>query len=381
MTKAKNKAELHILYVLENYYPNVGGVESLFKKLIESMAAQGHRVTLITTRLSKEHPAKEIDGKLRIFRYRFYNRYLFTLLAFFPILKHVGACELVHTTSYNAALPAFLGAVLRRKKIVVSFHEVWASLWFRLPYMSAVGKYLHFLFEKILLRLPFDRFVGVSQSTSNALIAAGVRPQRVRTIYNGIDYEDFSDGSSGEQATNPQAPFTYTYFGRLGVSKGLDILLEAATEFKKRYPYSRLKMIIPKTPRSFFNLIFLKIKKEGMEDYVQMLHDLPFETLKKELRRSDCVVIPSLNEGFCFAAVESIALGVPLISSDRGALREVVSGKFIKMESPDSLSLVNALIEARAGNWELSPIKKFELKETVSAYLALYQEVMSGSAV
>lgn len=100
MTKAKNKAELHILYVLENYYPNVGGVESLFKKLIESMAAQGHRVTLITTRLSKEHPAKEIDGKLRIFRYRFYNRYLFTLLAFFPILKHVGACELVHTTSY-----------------------------------------------------------------------------------------------------------------------------------------------------------------------------------------------------------------------------------------------------------------------------------------
>lgn len=374
MKRSRNKAELHILYVLENYYPNIGGVENLFKKLVEKVAEEGHRVTLITTRLSKADPAREIQGNVQIFRYRFFNRYFFTLLALFPVLRHAGSCDLIHTTSYNAAFPAFFGALLRRKKIIITFHEVWASQWFKLPFMSDVGKWLHYLFEQMLLRLSFDCFVGVSRSTAEDLVTAGIDPGNVRTIYNGIDYQDFIEKRT-DGSVPVVKPFTYTYFGRLGVSKGLDILLESAKIYRKQNPNSRLKMIIPKTPPSFFALILSHIEKAGLREYVELRHHLSFGQLKQELLDSDCVVVPSLSEGFCFAAVESIALGVPVISSDQGALREVVSGKFIKMKSPDAVSLVEALDEARADNWEQTPVKKFELANTVAAYLALYQEI------
>ena len=88
---------------------------------------------------------------------------------------------------------------------------------------------------------------------------------------------------------------------------------------------------------------------------------------------SHCVVIPSYSEGFCFAAAETIALGTPVISSGKGALKEVVSGKFIEMESFDKQDLFSALEKAYHGAWTSKPIKHFELKTTVKNYLALYE--------
>ena len=164
------------------------------------------------------------------------------------------------------------------------------------------------------------------------------------------------------------------------MSKGLDILLEAARQFKALYPDTRLKMIIPQTPPDFFNLIIESIEKAGLKEYVELRHHLSFGQLKQELTDSACVVIPSLSEGFCFAAVESIALGVPVISSDQSALKEVVSGRFIKMKSPDAGSLVTALKLARVGEWEQSPVRKFELSATVAAYIALYKEICEGDS-
>jgi glycosyltransferase involved in cell wall biosynthesis len=294
-------------------------------------------------------------------------------VALFPVLRYAGECDLIHTTSYNAALPAYLAARLRGKKILVTFHEVWARLWFRLPFMGRAGKLLHYLFEQMLLRLSFDCFIGVSESTSGNLLKAGIPPHRVRTIYNGIDYQDFTEIKHPSAATS--RPFIYTYFGRLGVSKGLDLLLDAAVQFRLQHPDSLLKMIVPQTPPGFFNLLLNMIEKAGLKDYIVLRHHLSFSALKQELTSSDCVVIPSLSEGFCFAAVESVALGVPVISSDQAALREVVSGLFIKMKKPDAASLVEALELAKAGKWEQTPVRTFELEDTVAAYIKLYKEI------
>ena len=103
---------------------------------------------------------------------------------------------------------------------------------------------------------------------------------------------------------------------------------------------------------------------------------VPHKNLKKEIRASHCVVIPSYSEGFCFAAVETIALGTPLISSDQTALKEVVCGQFIKMDHFSVDGLVSAMEKAKQGQWEKTPVKKFELKETIKQYTQLYEQVL-----
>jgi glycosyltransferase involved in cell wall biosynthesis len=368
--------QFRILFVLENYHPNIGGVETLFKTLAERLAGEGHSITIVTTRLSAADPAEERLGNIRIFRFRFLNRYFFTLLALFPALKHARDCDLVHTTSYNAALPAWAAARLRRRKVVVTFHEVWGKMWFRLPYMSRVGEGLHYLFEQMLLRLPFDRFVAVSGSTAQGLRQGGVAEAAIRTIYNGIEYSHFA--KEQPPSAIPHSPFTFTYFGRLGVSKGLDVLLEGARSFRQKHPDSRFKLIIPTTPAGFFRKIRSELAAKGLQDDAVLLHHLPFEVLKRELLTSHCVVIPSLNEGFCFAAAECAALGVPVVSSCRGALREVVSGRFIKMKDLTPPALAEALELAAAGRWQERPLRRFELNDTVENYLRLYRELMAA---
>ncbi len=361
-----------ILFVLENYYPNIGGVETLFKSLVEQLSANGHQVIVVTTLLYKDDPRIEKIDNITIVRYPFRNRYFFTFLAIFPILKHIRKADLVHTTSYNAGLPAFFVAKLFRKKIIITFHELWGDLWFRLPFMSGFGKRLHHLFEQFLVRLPFDKFVGVSESTVANLRKAGVAEKRLLVNHNGINYDEFEFRKEAPK----NKKFTYTFFGRLGVSKGLDLLLQAASRIQEEQADTLLKLIIPKDPKPFFEDILNLIKKNNLENYIQLMHHLSFDDLKAELQASDCVVIPSYSEGFCFAAVETIALGVPLVSSDQQALREVVSGKFIKMKNLSVEALVNAILLAKRGEWSETEIKRFELKDTVERYISLYKELV-----
>lgn len=363
---------MKILFVLENYYPNVGGVETLFKNLVESLADRGHQIKIITTRLDPSHPFKEELPNLTIYRYGFRNRYAFTFLALFPILKHISDVDLVHTTSYNAAFPAFLASKLRSKKIIVTFHEVWGKLWFKLPFMNAFTRIGHSLFEGMLLKFPFHKLVAVSESTAERLRENGIKEEKIEVILNGIDYDLWSPV---KHSSTEDKPFTYTYYGRLGISKGLDILIKAADIIRMNHPDSRFKMIIPTVPENLFKEISQLIERYKLSDYIEMLHELDIAQLKEEISSSDCVVIPSYSEGFCFAAAETSALGIPIVSSHRTALKETVSGKYIAMESMDVPSLVNAIEKAKKNDWSVTEPKRFPLKETTEKYLELYQQI------
>ncbi len=366
---------MKILFVLENYYPNIGGVEKLFKALLEELAANGHQITLVTTRLTKDSPRKEYLGNLTIHRYSFINRYFFTFFSFFHILFHIHKCDLVHTTSYNAGLPAFFAAKLARKQIVITFHEVWGDLWFRLPFMSSFARKLHYAFEQFLVKLPFDRFIAVSQSTANALENAGVQKDRIVLNYNGMDYSMYEDYEDFPQKTNG-SPFIYTYCGRLGISKGMDLILEAASLFRQTHPDSQLQMIIPTTPAPLFQTILKEIEKWDLKDYVRLRHHLSKPDLIEAFKSSNCMLIPSYSEGFCFLAAECSALDVPFISADRTALKEVQSSTFIRMREHSATGLVEALEKAKAGDWEKTPLKRYELDDTVQRYIEMYQRML-----
>jgi len=134
---------MNIIFFLEYYYPNIGGVETLFKNLIDNLAQENHKITIITARPYPNSPLREQDGNISIIRIR--SRYIFTFLGFFYLIRHISKGDFIHTTSYNAAIPAFFAGKLFRKKVIVTFHEVWDQLWFKLPDMGKIGQWGHYL--------------------------------------------------------------------------------------------------------------------------------------------------------------------------------------------------------------------------------------------
>lgn len=371
------KPRLQVLFVLEYYYPHVGGVETLFQSLVEGLQERGIQCTILTQRFLPDLPARErtASGAL-VRRIRVPNRYVFTFIAFFHALGLARKADILHTTSYNAALPAFLAGVVFRRPVLITFHEVWGKLWFRLPFQNRLGARGHYLFEQLLLKLPFRYFIGVSRATARRLAEEGVHKKRIRTIYNGLDYTDYPDPRERQPPVVPP-DFTYTYFGRIGMSKGLDQLLPAAKKLAIAYPESTLQLIVPDKPAAMRQWLQETVERLGLTARVSIRSSLSKVELEEAIRASDWVVIPSYSEGFCFAAAEVAAMGVPIVHSGQGALPEVVSGYYVKAAGPDHQSLFAGLEKAAIGSWTHRPFRPFPLADSVAAYRALYQTLFS----
>ena len=373
---------MRILFILEHFHPYLGGNETLFRNLTTALAAKGHEVTVLTTKFRPDLPADEHFERVRIRRVSSWNRYIFTFMSFPVAWRLARHADVVHTASYNAAPAAWLAARLTGKPVVITFHEVWGVLWFRLPFISPVSRRLNHWFEKLILKLPFTRFIAVSGSTRRRLVQAGVPAAKVDVVYNGLDYSRLhrikGTGADPAGSVTQTRGFRYCYFGRLGASKGLEILLAAAAEFSHEAPGSRLVLIIPTYPRGLYRVIMNGIRRLGLSTHLEIHHLLPFEDLLRVLASVDCVVIPSYSEGFCYSAAEACALGIPVVSSDRMALRETVGGKCIRMRSLDKAGLLEALRQALRNEWEVLPDKRFPLDDTVAGYEAVYESLVGS---
>jgi len=71
--------------------------------------------------------------------------------------------------------------------------------------------------------------------------------------------------------------------------------------------------------------------------------DASHEDINRLYAESAVAVVPSLYEGFGLPAVEAMAAGVPLVSSDGGALAEVVADGGLLVPAGDSEALAQAL--------------------------------------
>lgn len=362
---------MKILFVLEHYVPYIGGAEELFSGLAMALVQRGHHVTVVTTRHKGDLPVQETINGVHVHRVISGNRFFFTLMSLPKVIKLASWADVIHTTSYNAALPARMASLLREKNCIITFHEVWGKLWFSLPFLSLPERIGYYVFEQLIIHLNFHRYVAVSGYTRDRLIASGVSEKRVSMIYNGINYSRMS-----EYSWNPPATFTLTYFGRLGISKGLEILLPAFAETLRNHPDIQLKLIIPTYPRNLFKRIMGLIDELKIRASINLKHDLSTDELLKEVASSSCVVIPSYSEGFCFSAVESMALNTPVIHSGLGALPEVVGGRSIRLDELSVQSLASAMNAAITGQWQVVEEKKFPIGDTVSNYLKLYSEIL-----
>jgi len=362
----------HVLFILEYYHPHLGGVETLFKSLVDQLAAQDYKITIVTNRYDKRLAKEEQDGDVTIKRFRFYNRYLFTFLAWIPAFKFARQVDIIHTTSYNAAVPARIVAKLTGTKSVITFHEYWGDLWGQLPWISSMMSKLYSSFEQMIGRFKFDQFIAVSDFTAKALVDAGVDSSKVTRIYNGIDYSQFE-----KRVTPKNEQFTFLFFGRVSYSKGVDILLDAIDLILKDELDCKIQLVIPSEDTPIYKEVMKRLSAPDYNNYIEVEHDLSFTQLKHRIRKADAVIIPSYSEGFCYAAVETMAIGTPIISSGQGALAEVVTGDHVVMQSFDAEGLSVAMVEAFNNNWTHKQAVKFQLDDTIQSYLELYDRILS----
>ena len=125
---------MKILFVQEYYYPYIGGIENLFKALAEKLTERGHQVFVVTSKYDKSLPKNDVINGVNVLRVNTRNRMLFALMALIPAFKKAREFDLIQTTTYTGVMPALIAGKLAGKKVIVTYHEFWGKLWFKLPF-------------------------------------------------------------------------------------------------------------------------------------------------------------------------------------------------------------------------------------------------------
>jgi glycosyltransferase involved in cell wall biosynthesis len=372
-----------ILFVLEYFYPHVGGVETLFLQLTEALAAAGHSVCVVTLRLPGT-PARETHNGVEIVRVRaprLASRYFFTVLALPAVLRRARAADVIHTTTYNAAIPAWLASALLRRPAAITVHEVFGPQWNDLPGLNRWLGYGFRLFEWSVLRLPFSHYICDSEFTRGRLLRlTGVAPGRSSVVYPAIDYTFWDPARHRARDLRRDlglgpVSFLYLYFGRPGISKGVEYLIDAVPLVRERLPGSRLVLLMPRDPAGQYERLLARVAALGVGDGVTVLDPVPRAELPGYLLGADCVVVPSVSEGFGYAAAEAVLLGCPVVATSGHAVEEVVGGgaRLVPPRSPRALA--DAIVATAQGRPAAGPPPR---QHDIAAHIAGVRAAYAG---
>lgn len=157
-----------------------------------------------------------------------------------------------------------------------------------------------------------DKFVAVSHFLKQTHVAAGFPDDCLTVKYNGIAIP------SPDKPRPGRGPKTVTFVGRLCPAKGTSIL----RDLPRLLPDCQLDLIGAGTDEQSLRNHFCRTGVTSAKLWGRLS---PSESTDR-IQASHCVVVPSLcPESFGLVAAESMAHGVPVVVSNRGALPELVS--------------------------------------------------------
>ncbi len=222
--------------------------------------------------------------------------------------------------------------------------------------------------------------VAVSRS-----VAETFEDSKITVVENGVDTKRFAPSPDRRAALRETLGLglspTFVFAGRLSRTKGLDLLVRAATGTVLRHHDFRL-VILGETstdePRLMESLL-----PTPPDDRLRFIGRVGEEAMPSYLCAADVFVLPSRIEGMPFATLEALACGVPLLVSDIPALRDLVSdsGAGSTFRSGDARDLERAMSEIlstgpRRDQQQLAretAIHRYSIETMATHYLELYR--------
>jgi glycosyltransferase involved in cell wall biosynthesis len=208
-------------------------------------------------------------------------------------------------------------------------------------------------------------------------------PEKIRVIHNGIDTVTFRPEPS--IARNPWQLITTASADQ--PLKGTQHLVPAFASLTRHFPKLRLVFIGRPKPGGETEAL---IRRHGVGEKIRFVHGIGADEIRHLYASSAVAVVPSEYEGFGLPAGEAMACGVPLVSTDGGALPEVVgqAGRVVPAADSDALAaaigeLLTLSASAReeiglAGRQHI--LDNFSWTRAASAMTDVYRQAMGNRA-
>ncbi|MFH9427231.1 DUF3492 domain-containing protein [Streptomyces sp. NPDC017615] len=230
----------------------------------------------------------------------------------------------------------------------------------------------------------------------------GADRARIRTVHPGMDADRFAE--VGEAPDRADAD-TLVWVGRIEPARDLVSLLHAFTEVRKEEPHARLRIVgVPVGADGEAYLAQCRaLAAQLFPDEAEGLHavgDNPVSftevgapeapTLPDAYAAGAVVVLSSVVEGFPVSLAEAMFCGRATVSTDVGAVVEVIGGTGLVVPPRNPRALAEACVallrdpERRARLGAAARARALELfgvEQNIAAFHGIYLEIMSHCPV
>jgi glycosyltransferase involved in cell wall biosynthesis len=326
---------MKILQLTAHFSPNIGGVETHLDDLVTGLLKRKHRVTVLTYQplsVDVNAPIYEKKAGLNIIRipwikglfYKLVDKpvlefiYLFPgLFIVLPFLLLKNKYQVIHAHGLVAATVAIFWKFFFQMKVVVSTHSLYD--------FPTYGLYRDFV--KFVLNQS-NTCLCLSKKSVDELIKLGVSEQKIIQFTYWIDTTLYKPSSKVRlrKKFNLKNEFIVLFVGRLVKEKGLSLLLNAYKDIKG----NQLLIIAGDGP---LKDDVVKVVQENKN--IRFVGRLSGKELVNYYAVSDLLIVPSIHdEGFGRVILESLAVGTPVLGSNRGSIPEAIDisvGKLFKV--------------------------------------------------
>ncbi len=381
---------MHILFLSDNFPPEVNAPASRTFEHCREWVRAGHRVTVITCApnfpkgkvfpgyRNKLWQQEEMDGirVIRVWSYITANEgflkrildYISYMLAAIPAALFVREVDLIVGTSpqFFTACAAYVCGILKRRPWVFELRDIWPES------IRAVGAMKESRLLDVLEKLELHLYhkstmvISVTHSFRETLIQRGIPAEKIHVITNGVDAMRFKPQAKDARLVEEldlRHSFVAGYIGTHGMAHGLDTLLDAASNLShtrdgRRIVFlflgdgaERARLVSRAESMGLNNVRFIaSVPKEEVARYWSVLDVSIIHLKKTDLFKT---VIPS-------KLFECMGMGIPVLHGVAGESAEIVKkfGTGLVFEPENVHELGEHLLRLADQNDEFSELSK-----------------------
>lgn len=344
---------MKILITTGIFSPDIGGPASYGKTLAQKLA-ENHSVSLVTYSSKSKFPEDE-NQPFKIIRIaRWIPKFLRHIIFFLKTLSAAKGADVIFSlNAVSAGLPALWVAKIRKKKFFVKIVGDYA-------WEIAVNKGKTFLLIDDFQKTKRRGWVGILHKLqtkvcrgadgvivpSNYLAGMvknwGVPEGKIKAVYNGVDFKAADMSKEEARKKIGIAGNIILSIGRLVPWKGFRMLIKIMPALFEINQFFRLVIVGDGPEEKVLKSI---VKNMRLENKVYLVGRKTKEELATLLAAADIFVLNTAYEGFSHQILETMAAGVPVITTAVGGNREVVrqgeNGFMVKYN--DEFNLIEAI--------------------------------------
>jgi glycosyltransferase involved in cell wall biosynthesis len=289
-------------------------------------------------------------------------------------ILHEHPADVIHAHYRRATLVARRLSSKTRPPILYTLHQPGISLAGPRRWLSDFGEFVH---------------VPSEEARQWLIEAAGVPPERITLIHHGVDPAKFPVpdettrlAARAELKLPPDATIA-AFVGRLDVPKNEDWFLDVAAAAITALPNVHF-VIAGDGPHEA--AVRQRIASEGLMNRVTLLG---YRDPLAVYHAADALLVPSLREGFCFAALEAMSAGAPVLRTRTGGamaqIIEDITGRATNINREAFVGAALSFLADRAALKRMGQAAAAHVRATltfdlqVERTIALYQRIAKNA--